>query len=32
MFYVRRKVGQDSYEVVDTTDWVSLVIFISASR
>lgn len=23
MFYVRRKVGQDSYEVVDTTDWVS---------
>ena len=23
MFYVRRKVGQDSYEIVDTTDWVS---------
>lgn len=23
MFYVRRKVGQDKYEVVDTSDWVS---------
>lgn len=23
MYYVRRKVGQDKYEVVDTSDWVS---------